>query len=105
MQKSDLIPYLCVWGVALPLVIWQTWRAVGAGLMLAYCFQLFMLYWIGGMVHALPWAELPEDNYVYLGIQQSTYAVVAFALGSLALGPWFAKRFQKGRVQEQVVPD
>jgi hypothetical protein len=105
MEKIDLIPYLCVWAVALPLVIWQTWRAAGAGLMLAYSFQLFMLYWIGAMVHALPWAELPEDDYVYLGIQQSTYAVVAFALGSVALGPWLAKRFQKGRAQEQIVPD
>ena len=73
--------------------------------MLAYCFQLFMLYWIGGLVHALPWAELPEDDYVYLGIQQSTYAVVSFAFGSLLLGPWFAKRLQRRWSRKQVAPD
>ena len=57
-------------------------EGAGAGLMLAYCFQMIMLYWIGAAVHVLPWADLPDDRPGLLGLQQSTYAVIAFAMGS-----------------------
>ncbi len=75
-------------------ILRQAWREAGSGLILAYCFQLFLLYWLGGVIHALPWSDLPQTDYVILGVQQSTYAMVAFAVGSLAFGPWLSNRIQ-----------
>jgi hypothetical protein len=104
MDKSDLIPYLCVWAAAAIVIVWQTWRNFGAGLVLSYCFQLFLLYWIGGAIHALPWSDLPQLDFVILGMQKSTYAMVAFGLGTLVFGPGIASRMQS-RAHAAVIPN
>jgi hypothetical protein len=46
-----------------------------------------MLHWLGGLIFALPWAELPDWTTVLLGFEQSTYGVVAFAVGATIFGP------------------
>jgi hypothetical protein len=97
MEKSQLIPYLCVWALAALAIVRQTWRQAGSGLILAYCFQLFLLYWLGGAIHALPWSDLPQLDFVILGLQTSTYAIVALAVGSLVLGPLVANRIHSDR--------
>jgi hypothetical protein len=94
LEKSDFIPYLAIWAVLVALVIWQTWRNAGSGLVLSYCFQLFLLHWLGAMIHAFPWSDLPQTELTFLGFQQSTHAIVAFAVGSLVLAPWLAKRLE-----------
>src|SRR5215813_9692943 len=86
MSPWDFIPGLCVWVVALLYLVRQTWRQPSSGLILAYCFQMWMLHWIGGLIHALPWADLPESDFVALGFQQSTYGIASFALGAGLLG-------------------
>src|SRR5215471_20481368 len=104
MDSPSLIPYLVVWAIAIMLVVWQTWRTSGAGLMLAYCFQMLMLYWVGAAVHILPWAALPDSDQVARGFQQCTYAAVAFAVGSLVLGSWLVKLLT-GNQLEQSTPN
>lgn len=103
-EKSELIPYLAIWAAAMFLVLWRTWKSPGAGLMLAYCFQMLMLYWVGAAVHVFPWSDLPETDLVFLGFEQSTYAVVAFAVGALALGPLLVKGIS-ARHHERTLPD
>jgi hypothetical protein len=103
MDKSEFIPYLCLWIVAAGAIVWKTWSSAGAGLVLSYCFQMFLLYWMGGLIHALPWSDLPETDYVLLGLQRSTYGIIAFAIGSLAAGPWIARKLQAN--QPPQVPD
>jgi hypothetical protein len=71
---------------ALLYLVRQTWRQPSSGLILAYCFQMWMLHWIGGLIHALPWADLPESDFVALGFRQSTYGIAAFAVGAAFLG-------------------
>src|SRR5450755_3271026 len=99
--KADLIPYLFVWFLAIVLIIRESWKTSGAGLMLAYAFQMLMLYWVGACMHAFPWGDLEGTStngfasewsleVVYLGLQQSTNAIVAFAVGALLLGPMVA---------------
>jgi hypothetical protein len=94
LEKADFLPYLAVWAIILAIVIWQTWRNAGAGLVLSYCFQLFLLHWLGAIMHALPWSELPQTELTFLGFQQSTHAIAAFAFGSLVLAPFLAKRLE-----------
>src|SRR5437867_1723146 len=105
MDKSEFIPYLCVFAIALVVVVRQSWRNAGAGLLLAYCYQLFMFHWVGGLIHSLSWSDLPQSDIVLLGLQQSTYGVVAFSIGALAIGPLVAKRLRPRPARPTSVPD
>jgi hypothetical protein len=87
VQDNELIVYLVAFAVALAVIVHQTWRNPGAGLLLAYAFQLGMFYWAGAFVHALPWADLEQGDMVLLGFKQGTYAIAAFAAGAVILGP------------------
>src|SRR5438132_1214101 len=104
MDKSDLIPYLILWAVVVMLVIWHAWKSAGAGLILAYCFQMFLMYWVGAAVHVLPWSEVENTDVVGIGFVQCTYAAMAFAVGAMGIGPWIIKRLAR-RKTEQIVPD
>lgn len=74
------------WGVAIAPLVYLTFRRASIGLVLAYCFQMWLLHWLGALVHAFPWAELPETPTVALGFQQATFGFVAFAVGVLVFG-------------------
>ncbi|MDP9171205.1 MAG: hypothetical protein M3N54_11350, partial [Acidobacteriota bacterium] len=104
MDKSDFIPCLFAWALVTAVLVWRAWSRPGAGLVLSYCFQLSMLYWLGGLFHSLPWSELPETATVLAGLQKSTNGMVAFALGAFAMGPWLAGRIA-ARKEQPVTPD
>jgi hypothetical protein len=91
MDPFAFIPGLCIWLVALAYLLSQTWRQPSSGLVLAYCFQLWMLHWLAGLIYALPWSELPDPETELLGFQQSTYGVVAFTIGASLLGARWGK--------------
>ena len=44
---------LIVWLVVLAIILFASWktRNRSVGLILAYCFQLWLLYWLGGFIH------------------------------------------------------
>lgn len=67
------------------------WKTRSIGLIAAFCFQIWMFYWLGGLIHAFPWSELDEDEAVYLGLQYATYGMVAFTAGVMLAGPPLAK--------------
>jgi len=87
-DQSLLLRCLVLWVVALGMVVWRYWRkpTPGVGLTLAYCFQMWLLYWIGALIYVLPWSELPSEELGALGFAQSTYAILAFATGVLVVG-------------------
>lgn len=87
MDKSQFTPLLLAWIAILLPLLYVTSRARSAGLVAAYCFQMWMFYWLGAMLHAFPWSELPDDEANLLGFQQATYGMAAFAAGALLLGP------------------
>ena len=104
IDSTDLAPYLILWIFALALLVWKTWRKAGAGLMLAYCFQMFILYWVGAAAHVLPWSNLPSTDYVYLGFQQATWGLLSFAFGAIAIGPRVVKQITQ-KIPSQIAPD
>ncbi|MEP6714500.1 MAG: hypothetical protein ABJC09_02935 [Terriglobia bacterium] len=95
MDKSDFYPYLITWGFVTAILVWRAWKRPGAGLVLSYCFQLTMLYALSGVLHSLSWTDLPDNEFVLIGIEKSTNGLVAFAIGSLAIGPLLAARMRK----------
>lgn len=89
MDKSEFTPYLAVWLLVLGAILLRTWtgKKNGAGLMLAYCFQLWLFYWTGAFAHSLPWSQLPDTEVTFLGFRQSTFAIAAFGIGGLVIAP------------------
>lgn len=91
MDKSQFTPLLAAWIVILIPLFIAGWRSRSVGLVGAFCFQMCMFYWLGAALHALPWSELDGDDAVFLGFQQATCAMAAFAAGALLLGPSLGK--------------
>jgi hypothetical protein len=87
VDKSTLIPFLVLWGVAIAPLLYQVGRLPSCGLVAGYLFQMWMLHWIGALVHAFPWSELPDTELVAAGLEESTVAIIAFAVGAIVAGP------------------
>ena len=61
--------------------------AGGSGLELSYVAQLAQLHWFGGAVYLLPWHWNLDEGVVGTGFRVSTYAVMAFGIGCVIIGP------------------
>jgi hypothetical protein len=92
--KAFLIPYLWLWLAVLGILVVHSWRGrqYGVGLMFSYCFQMWLLYWLGAFIHALPWSDLPNAELVRLGFQQATYGLLGFAAGYFLSVSWLRRR-------------
>jgi hypothetical protein len=104
MDNKGLMPLLWLWVlILLPLIGWAL-RRPSSGLVLSYCFQMWMLYWLGALIHALPWSDLPETDLVVLGFQQATWGMAAFAVGAIVAGNALGKAMV-GKNIPQPLPD
>jgi hypothetical protein len=83
MDSAPLIPLLYVWILILGVIVFAVLKRPSCGLTMSYCFQMWMLYWLGALIHVFPWSELPETEYAVLGFQQATWGMAAFLLGLL----------------------
>lgn len=87
-DNSKLIWYLSIWIIAGGVVVFRCMRkdAKGAGLSLAYLLCLWMFYWVAPALYVLPgYSYFYDPDDVVAGLEQSTYAVVAFSAGYLML--------------------
>jgi predicted membrane channel-forming protein YqfA (hemolysin III family) len=97
-----------VWILTATAIFLSRWRrkASGAGLVLAYVLNLWLIHWPAALIYLLPWYAYQDPHVVELGFQQSTYAIVAFGAGSVLLAPFALRLF--GRPAPEVarrVPD
>jgi hypothetical protein len=105
--RSDFYPYLAVWAALIAGLVGYMWRSRrgSAGLVLGYVFQLWMYYWVGGLIHSFPWSELPQSDLVFLGFQQATWALLAFLAGAaLARGIFRRQADRLGRLRYEADP-
>jgi hypothetical protein len=91
VDKSVFVPLLAAWGIALAPLIYVTFRRPASGFVASYCFQMWMFYWLGALVHSFPWSDLPDSDAVADGFRQATFGILAFAAGVLLLGPALGK--------------
>ena len=97
--KSEFLSYLIVFVVTIALLVVRTamGRHKGAGLVLSYCFQLWLFYWVGALLHFLPWTDLPQTDFTLFGFKQATYALVSFAGGALLIAPVISGGFTRSK--------
>jgi len=90
MDDSRLSMWLIIWLVIIvALAVGRLWRrTTGTGLVLAYVLNLWLIHWIAPALYLLPWYRGSDVRIVEAGVEQSTYAVGAFAFASLFLTPF-----------------
>ena len=59
--------------------------------MQAYVLNLGLLHWLAAALYLLPWYTNHDPDVVALGLQQGTFAVLGFGVGSLLLAPLFGR--------------
>jgi len=91
MEASSFLTFsLGVWLIAALVTTHVHGRRTngGVGLVFAYVLNFWALHWIAASLYLLPWYRYHDDYFVTLGVEQSTYGMVAFACGSLGLAPF-----------------
>lgn len=85
--------WLAVWTAAAVVIVAVFWRRGSCGLVAAYVGCLALYYLVGGLLYVLPWYQPVNDPAVIKrGLEESTYAIVAFAVASLLVQVVRSKR-------------
>ena len=99
-DNSHLAFWAVVWLIVIAVVIIKQWRdrATSAGISFSFLLNLWVIFWPGAVVYLLPWYLLYEQgdnlNLVEAGFQQSAYAAISFAAGTVILAPFLMRLFQ-----------
>jgi hypothetical protein len=108
MLESTLALLLLAWVGCLVWIAVLRWRRSvgGSGLVFAYLLSLWLSHWLGGSIYLFSWYNFQDWRLVQTGLQQSLYAVAAFALGSTVIAPFLLglRPFPEGR-RGSVAPD
>jgi len=90
MDDTRIPLLLTIWiCTAAILAIGRTYRKLSAtGLTLAYVLNFAMIHWAASVLYLLPSFRNYDPRIIELGLEQSTYGILAFAIGSLALAPF-----------------
>ena len=87
----DLRLAMTLGSIAALLILYSRWgwsgRIVGVGLVPAYLLSLGLIHWPGAILYLLPWYWGGDAPTVEAGFVVSVYAVLAFGVGSVILGP------------------
>jgi hypothetical protein len=104
---ESLLPLLITWlAVIATLAIGRQSRKMqGAGLVLAYVLNLWMIHWVAPALYLLPWYHRYPTQVVVAGLEQSTYGAIAFAFGSLVLAPFLLSAGLVPRARVSAAPD
>lgn len=94
MENQHLLRFVIVWIAFVAIVILARTRlkTPGAGLTIAYLLNLSLNHLIGAATYLMPGFQDQDAHLTELGFQQSTYGLLAFAMGALLIAPWYLKR-------------
>jgi hypothetical protein len=89
MDEPRLVLLLIVWLACLVAIAMMRFRqgAHGTGLVFAYLVNLWFAHWLGAAIYLFPWYNMQDWRVVQSGFEQSVYAVLALAAGSVVLAP------------------
>ncbi|MDQ6672218.1 MAG: hypothetical protein M3069_15990, partial [Chloroflexota bacterium] len=105
--SSSLATWVVVWAIIAGgiLLIRAASHRPGAGLVQAYVLNLGLLHWLAATLYLLPWYTNHDPDVVALGLQQGTFAILGFGVGSLLLAPFFAREAARSPARGPFEPD
>ena len=97
MQNEALVVELIICVGILCLTLLHPWvrRVATVGLPLSYVLGLAINYWVGALVHALPWYS-SQDPFTKAGFLPVLWGTVAFAIGNFLVAPFLLRMFLHG---------
>jgi hypothetical protein len=97
--------WLAAWLAGFAVVLWSQRQGLsGAGLVVAYALQLWVIHWLAPAIYALPWYTRPDELLV-AGLRESTIAIIGFAIGCGVLVPIILRRNPDPGVEERTRED
>jgi hypothetical protein len=83
--EENAVLVLILWIVVLAILFGVAWkgRRPVVGLAIAYWFQLWLIHWLGGLIHAFSWNEGPDHAATLAGFEITGYAVGGLLAGYL----------------------
>jgi hypothetical protein len=94
VDTSQFVAWLALWLIGLGIVLWGNRHdSRGAGLVLAYALQLWVIHWLAPAIYTLPWYFAPTPT-LQAGLEQSTFAILGLAVGAVVLGPLLIARIR-----------
>jgi len=104
--SASLPLWVLVWAVlgGSILLIRGASQRPGAGLVQAYILNLGLLHWLAAALYLLPWYTNHDPDVVTLGLQQGTYAVLGFGIGSLLVAPLFGRGAAGAAARKPIEP-
>jgi hypothetical protein len=93
---TQLYPWILSWLATALVVLSIIWKSrATSGLLLTYTMQMFVLHWLAAALYLLPWKPTFDEATVFAGLQQSTYAIAGFAIGTGIVLPWVSRRLAR----------
>jgi hypothetical protein len=99
VESIGLAGWLALWMAGAGTIVAAQWRRNGvvAGLMLAYIINLGAIHLLGAAIYLFPWYSSSSLEFVELGFQQSVWAIIALATGSVVVAPWLLPRVRPAK--------
>ena len=98
-DDSNLALWVVVWIIVIGIVLTSQWRKrlVGVGLTFAFLGHLGAIHWLAAVIYLMPWyvyyVDIDDEILLEAGFRQGTYAIVAFAVGSVIIAPFLRRLF------------
>ncbi len=109
MSEPNLETWVWVWIIVATYVVARQWRSGSVGLLFTYVLSFGALHWLTALLSLLPWYESRFPDLTADGLIQSTFAMMAFAVGAECMA--FCLRFSTiahatgERSPHKMVPD
>ena len=89
LSPSSISFWVFLWIAAAAVVLIFRWkhRRTSAGLVFAYLCNFAILHWVGSATYLRTWFGASDPDTTRRGLIESTYAVLALAVGSVILAP------------------
>src|SRR5579863_4649794 len=99
LDPSSISFWVFLWIAAASAVFIFRWkhRSTSTGLVFAYLCNFAILHWVVAMTYLRTWIGQSDPEATRLGLVESTYGVLALAVGSVVVAPFVMQIFRIGQ--------
>src|SRR6266404_5161244 len=100
MLDTSSIPFwVFLWIATASAIFIFQWkrRHTSAGLVFAYLCNFTILHWVAAAIYLRSWVGESDPEATRLGLVESTWAILALAVGSLVIAPAIIRKYRIGQ--------